>query len=184
LNWNFYNIKQKKKILKIPKMLKITVFGDAGTGKTSFIRKLTNGEYDKRYLATLGCEVSTYNNHSIWDMAGSELYSNMFNAYSHNADFGVAFCNFNSKISYRNIFEWINKFREVNPDKPVYVIINKTDLEHKITPNELLRLNEYVNLILYASAKTTDVNDIKNMIDGFIEENTRVIIRDDIHAKL
>jgi GTP-binding nuclear protein Ran len=56
---------------------KIVLIGDGGCGKTTYINRLLSGEFEKRYLATLGVEVTPLPFHtsngqitfSIWDTA-------------------------------------------------------------------------------------------------------------------
>ncbi len=52
--------------------------GDGGTGKTTFVKRHLTGEFEKKYIATLGVEVRplTFStNHgmvklNVWDTAG------------------------------------------------------------------------------------------------------------------
>jgi GTPase SAR1 family protein len=169
-------------------MFKIAVFGDAGTGETSFIGKLIPNIHERQNLVSLGREVLDYKNCEIWFMTGTAFYGDVFDACSFDADIGIVFYNYRFKKSYRNLLSWAIRFKEVNPNKPVYFIVDKTDLSYRNQRNEILELNEYVDSILHTSVETTGINTIKNIIDRFIEENTPVlsypIIRDDIYSKL
>lgn len=57
---------------------KIVLVGDGGVGKTTFIKRHQTGEFEKRYIATQGVEVSSITfatSHgpiklNIWDTAG------------------------------------------------------------------------------------------------------------------
>ena len=39
---------------------KITVIGNGGVGKTSLIKKFTEGTFEKDYVMTMGAQFSTY----------------------------------------------------------------------------------------------------------------------------
>lgn len=57
---------------------KVVLVGDGGVGKTTFVRRHQTGEYEKKYIATQGVEVSSITfstSHgpirlNIWDTAG------------------------------------------------------------------------------------------------------------------
>ena len=36
---------------------KLVIIGDGGVGKTTFVKRHITGEYEKRYIATIGAEV-------------------------------------------------------------------------------------------------------------------------------
>ena len=39
---------------------KVVLVGDAGVGKTSLVRALTEQDFDERYKATIGVEIGTF----------------------------------------------------------------------------------------------------------------------------
>lgn len=60
---------------------KLILVGDGGVGKTTFVKRHLTGEFEKKYVATLGVEVHPLGFHTnrgpikfnVWDTAGQEV---------------------------------------------------------------------------------------------------------------
>ena len=76
---------------------KLILVGDGGVGKTTFVKRHLTGEFEKKYVATLGVEVYPLLFHTnrgpikfnVWDTAGQEVSQNaneklrvIFSAYT------------------------------------------------------------------------------------------------------
>merc|ERR1711862_62173 len=68
---------------------KLLLVGDGGTGKTTFVKRHKTGEFQKKYIATLGVEVHPlvfYTNFgqimfNCWDTAGQEKFGGLRDGY-------------------------------------------------------------------------------------------------------
>jgi hypothetical protein len=68
---------------------KLILVGDGGVGKTTFVRRHTTGEFEKKYVATMGVEVHPLSFHTnrgqivfnVWDTAGQEKWGGLRDGY-------------------------------------------------------------------------------------------------------
>ncbi len=68
---------------------KLVLIGDGGVGKTTFVKRHLTGEFEKKYIATLGVEVHPMVFHTsrgkikfmVWDTAGQEKLSGLRDGY-------------------------------------------------------------------------------------------------------
>jgi small GTP-binding protein len=69
---------------------KLILVGDGGVGKTTFVKRHLTGEFEKKYVATLGVEVHPLQFHTnrgpikfnVWDTAGQEVRIQVFSCVS------------------------------------------------------------------------------------------------------
>ena len=68
--------------------------GDGGVGKTTFVKRHLTGEFEKRYIATVGVSVHPmpfHTNHGqikfdVWDTAGQERFRTITQTFYRRAD--------------------------------------------------------------------------------------------------
>ena len=125
---------------------KIIVVGDAGVGKTAFIHRHLTGEFEKKYIATMGVEVHPLTFHTtvgnvtlnIWDCAGQEKFGGMRDGYYVGADAEILMFDVTSRISYKNLQYWYNDIRNKCPQIPIVLCGNKVDCKDRVMkPNDI-----------------------------------------------
>ena len=78
---------------------KLILVGDGGVGKTTFVKRHLTGEFEKKYVATLGVEVHPLVFHTnrgpikfnVWDTAGQERFKSVTRSYFRGS-IGVVIC--------------------------------------------------------------------------------------------
>ena len=148
---------------------KLVLVGDGGVGKTTFVTRHRTGEFEKRYIATLGVEPTPlvfYTNKAsvilnIWDCAGQEKFGGLRDGYYINADCAIVMFDVGSKLSYKNAAMWTRDLRRMRPNIPIVLCGNKVDIEDrkvKHKDNTLHRDSEYHFLAYYEISVKSDYN--------------------------
>lgn len=87
---------------------KVVLVGDGATGKTTFVKRHLSGEFEKKYVATLGVEVRPLPfwtskglvKLNVWDTAGQEKFGGLRDGYYISANAAIVFFDLTSKITY------------------------------------------------------------------------------------
>ena len=128
-----------------PTTYKLLLVGDGGVGKTTWLKRHLTGDFEKKYVATLGVEVhpltfaTNYGDirFNVWDTAGQEKFGGLREGYYTNADAAIAFFDVTSRLSYKSVPCWIRDVKNVCKEIPMAICGNKIDLKDaKIKPAE------------------------------------------------
>jgi GTP-binding nuclear protein Ran len=134
-------------VTEVPKF-KVVLLGDGGVGKTAWMKLHKTADFERKYVATMGVEVSSLKFHTnqgpviltIWDTAGQEKFGGLRDGYYLNADAAVCMFDVTSKCSYKSIPGWYEELRNVKDcaEIPVVVVGNKVDCkDRKVMPTDI-----------------------------------------------
>ncbi|KAK4448993.1 P-loop containing nucleoside triphosphate hydrolase protein [Podospora aff. communis PSN243] len=124
---------------KIP-TFKLVMIGNGGSGKTTFLRRHSTGDLEKRYIATVGAEVHplvfTTNNgkvrFDVWDtVCQCQKMGGLRDGFYANAQGAIMMFNITSRITYKNLPRWHSELTRVCEDIPIVLCGNKADLNNR-----------------------------------------------------
>lgn len=146
------------------KRFKIVLLGDGGSGKTAFIHRHLTGDFQRKYIATLGVDVHPLLFHTnrgtvvldCWDTAGQEKFGGLRDGYYTEAKGAILFFDVGAKITYRNLSQWRDDLLRVTGPVPLVVCGNKVDLKDRaVHPAEITVHRKWPDTVYYdVSAKS------------------------------
>jgi GTP-binding nuclear protein Ran len=148
--------------VQIPEF-KLVLVGDGGTGKTTFVKRHLTGEFEKKYIATLGVEVhpmAFFTNHgqikfNVWDTAGQEKLGGLRDGYYIGGHCGVIMFDVCSRITYSNVPKWYKDLTRVCENIPIVLVGNKVDVKDRKVKAKQITFHRKKNLQYYdISAKS------------------------------
>jgi len=117
-------------------VFKITVIGDGAVGKTSLIKKYTQGSFQKDYIKTLGAQFSKYDEEIegdncklfFWDIAGQDEFNFMRPTFYKGSKAAIIVFSHTDDDSFEHISQWHDDIIKYCGDLPIILFGNKIDL--------------------------------------------------------
>jgi small GTP-binding protein len=127
---------------------KITIIGDGSVGKTSLIKKFTQGSFQKEYIKTIGAQFSEYDveisgDHVrllFWDIAGQDDFLFLRPSFYRESRAAIIVYSLEEndlgKRSFEHIKDWHEDIKKHCGDIPIVVFANKIDLVEESNLNK------------------------------------------------
>ena len=131
---------------------KLVLCGDGGTGKTTFVKRHLTGEFEKKYIATLGVEVHPMEfcttrgviRFQVWDTAGQEKLSCLRDGYYIGAHCAIIMFDVCSRATYKNVTKWYKELTRVCENILIVLVGNKVDVaDRKVKASQILFPKKY-----------------------------------------
>ncbi|MCJ1292505.1 GTP-binding nuclear protein gsp1/Ran [Xylographa carneopallida] len=145
---------------------KLVLVGDGGTGKTTFVKRHLTGEFEKKYIATLGVEVhplgfaTNLGNiiFDVWDTAGQEKFGGLRDGYYINGQCGIIMFDVTSRITYKNVPNWHRDLVRVCENIPIVLCGNKVDVKERKVKAKSITFHRKKNLQYYDISAKSNYN--------------------------
>lgn len=158
---------------------KVLVIGSTCVGKTSILQRHVTGTFDIDVKNTVGIDYRSivykkYNcNLQIWDTAGQERFNNVTRAYYRHADAALLVFDLNNYDSFKAITKWYNDlilYSDREPHQLIIILVgNKSDLEHKVTVQEIQSLATELGVSSYIQTSVKNGEHIGDIFDRLLE---------------
>ncbi|KAH8328101.1 hypothetical protein KR067_003961 [Drosophila pandora] len=145
---------------------KCVLIGDGGTGKTTFVKRHSTGEFEKRYVATLGVEVRPllFNTtrgsirFNVWDTAGQEKFGGLRDGYYIEGQCAIIMFDVTSRITYKNVPNWYRDLVRVCDCIPIVLCGNKVDVKDRKVKAKAITFHRQKNLQYYDISAKSNYN--------------------------
>eukprot|EP00771_Trimastix_marina_P001682 gnl/Trimastix_PCT/277.p2 GENE.gnl/Trimastix_PCT/277~~gnl/Trimastix_PCT/277.p2 ORF type:complete len:224 (-),score=87.46 gnl/Trimastix_PCT/277:306-977(-) len=145
---------------------KCILVGDGGTGKTTFVKRHLTGEFEKRYIATMGVEVhplAFHTNHGpiifdCWDTAGQERFGGLRDGYYIGGNCAIIMFDVTSRLTYNNVENWYRDLVRVCETIPIVLCGNKVDVKDRKVKARSITFHRKKNLQYYDISAKSNYN--------------------------
>ncbi|CAN8202074.1 unnamed protein product [Coccothraustes coccothraustes] len=170
--------------------LKLLLVGDSGVGKSSLLRRVTDGAFEPRQAPTVGIDFKVKKmvvegravQLAIWDTAGQERFRTVTPSYYRGAQGVVLVYDVTRKATFTGLGSWLNELEMyTTPSSTVTMLVgNKTDKpDREVERKEGLQLaRKHSLLFIETSAKTQD-----GVYHAFEELVLKILQTPDLWAK-
>jgi len=145
---------------------KLVLVGDGGTGKTTFVKRHLTGEFEKKYIATLGVEVHPLTFHTtrgmirfnVWDTAGQEKFGGLRDGYYIQGQCAIVMFDVTARVTYKNVPNWHRDLIRVCENIPMVLVGNKVDVKDRKVKAKSITFHRKKNLQYYDISAKSNYN--------------------------
>merc|ERR1712028_207428 len=145
---------------------KCLLVGDGGVGKTTFVKRHLTGEFEKKYVATIGVEVHAMpfdTNHgricfNVWDTAGQEKFGGLRDGYYIQGQCAIIMFDVTGRITYKNVPVWYRDLMRVCENIPIVLVGNKVDVKEREVKAKQINFHRKKNLNYYDISAKSNFN--------------------------
>jgi len=145
---------------------KCLLVGDGGVGKTTFVKRHVTGEFEKKYVATIGVEVHPLPfdtnrgriQFNVWDTAGQEKFGGLRDGYYIQGQCAIIMFDVTGRITYKNVPVWYRDLMRVCENIPIVLVGNKVDVKERKVKVKQINFHRKKNLGYYDISAKSNFN--------------------------
>lgn len=166
-------------------LMKILIVGDGNVGKSSFVHRYVNGQFNSMYKMTVGVDFSVKLLHwsdkekvrlQLWDIAGQERFISMTRIYYKGALGCVVMFDVTRSSSFLSCLHWKrdldNKAMLPNGDSiPCILLANKCDLSQRaVSADSIDKFSKANGFIAWMETSVKENKNIGEAMRRLVEE--------------
>jgi len=145
---------------------KLVLVGDGGVGKTTFVKRHLSGEFEKKYVATLGVEVRPLDfmtnfgkiRFNVWDTAGQEKFGGLRDGYYIQGQCAIIMFDVTSRTTLKHVPNWHRDLVRVCDNIPIVLVGNKVDIKDRKVKARQVTFHRKRNLPYYDISAKSNYN--------------------------
>jgi GTP-binding nuclear protein Ran len=145
---------------------KLVLVGDGAVGKTTFVKRHLTGEFEKKYVPTLGVDVHPILFHTnygpltfnVWDTAGQEKFGGLRDGYYIQAQCAILMFDVTARVTYKNVPNWHRDLVRVCENIPIVLVGNKVDIKDRRVKAKNITFHRKKNLQYYDISAKSNYN--------------------------
>ncbi|KAH7648522.1 GTP-binding nuclear ran tc4 [Cryptosporidium xiaoi] len=145
---------------------KLALVGDGGVGKTTLVKRHLTGEFEKKYIPTIGVEVHPLKFNTdfgplifnVWDTAGQEKFGGLRDGYYIKGQCAIIMFDVTSRITYKNVPNWHRDIVRVCENIPIVLVGNKVDVKDRQVKARQIQYHRKRNLQYYDVSARSNYN--------------------------
>lgn len=165
---------------------KVCLLGDFAVGKTSLVRRFVYDLFDDKYISTIGVKVSRKTlavptqdgvvvelTMMLWDLAGSEDFSQIRGSYMRGASGAILVCDLTRPETLESLAVYLNDLRQVSPSAMAIVVANKSDSpEQKVLLQQVQDAAAALNAPCFITSARTGEN-----VEEMFRQLSRMLVK-------
>ena len=185
-NQKFNSVKES---IKMKLGIKVILVGQPNVGKTSIFHRILYDRFSEYYMATLGADLAHVCLHlypgqperhlmvsiQLWDIAGSERFSDLSHIVYRDATAFVVVCDLTRPDPLKQAEPWVADIMKLRYDPYVALFLNKVDVQANGVGNDEMRVSNEIRdgLDQYSVSAKTGEHVLNNVL--------RVLIKSMLH---
>jgi len=164
---------------------KVCLLGEFAVGKTSLVRRFVYNRFDDKYLSTIGVKVSrktvavaddgdvTELTMMLWDLAGSEEFSQVRASYLRGTAGAVLVCDLTRAETLEKLDAYVSDLHSVSPKAQLMLAANKQDLvdQHQLSEAQVSAAAERFAIPYYLTSAKEGEN-----VESLFRHLARVLV--------